>query len=296
MSAEEAGKKQSEKSRIEKIQIEKIHPGKNRMEESQPDKNRMEEKQPGEHTISIIVPVYNAGAYIRETVEMVRRQTWTDWELLLVDDCSGDNSREVIRSCCQTDPRIRLIEKKKNEGAAKARNTGLEQAAGRYIAFLDADDIWKPEKLEAELDFMKSRKAGFVFTSYEFGDEQGQGTGKVVHVPDELDYRRALSRTVIFTSTVLFDTEKLEKHLLEMPDVGSEDTATWWKILRQGEKAYGLDRVLAIYRRPRVSLSSNKLTAVRRIWNLYRNVEGLSLPASIRYFCGWAIRAVWRRM
>ena len=276
--------------------MEKGQPGKNQVEEIQHGKNRMEEGQPGKNQVSIIVPVYNAGAYIRETVEMVRRQTWTDWELLLVDDCSGDNSREVIRSCCQTDPRIRLIEKKKNEGAAKARNTGLEQAAGRYIAFLDADDIWKPEKLEAELDFMKSREAGFVFTAYEFGDEQGQGTGKVVHVPDELDYRRALSRTVIFTSTVLFDTEKLEKHLLEMPDVGSEDTATWWKILRQGEKAYGLDQVLAVYRRPRVSLSSNKLTAVRRIWNLYRNVEGLSLPASIRYFCGWAIRAVWRRM
>ncbi len=253
-------------------------------------------EEAGRNLVSIIVPVYNAGAYIHETVEMVRRQTWTNWELLLVDDCSGDNSCAVIRSWCEKDRRIRLIEKKKNEGAARARNTGLEQASGRYIAFLDADDIWKPEKLEAELDFMKSRDAAFVFTAYEFGDEQGRGTGKVVHVPEELDYRKALSRTVIFTSTVLFDMQKLEKHLLEMPDVGSEDTATWWKILRQGEKACGLDRVLVVYRRPRVSLSSNKVTAVRRIWNLYRNVEGLSLLPSIWYFCGWAIRAVWRRM
>ncbi|MCI6552565.1 MAG: glycosyltransferase [Lachnospiraceae bacterium] len=249
-----------------------------------------------ESLVSIIVPVYNAGAYIEETIRMVCRQTWGSWELLLVDDCSRDESRAVIESYCEKDKRIRLIAKENNEGAALARNTGLEHAGGRYIAFLDADDVWLPEKLEKELAFMRRKSAAFVFTAYEFGDENARGTGKVVSVPEQLTYREALSRTVIFTSTVMFDLEKIGKELIRMPDVASEDTATWWKILRNGYTAYGLNQVLAIYRRPARSLSSNKFLAVRRIWNLYRKEEKLLLPECLRYFAGWACRAVLRRI
>lgn len=248
--------------------------------------------------ISIVVPVYNADAYIKQTMEMVRRQTYTDWELILVDDCSTDRSREVIEAelAARPDERIRLIKKEHNEGAARARNTGVDQAAGRYIAYLDADDVWKADKLEKELEFLKRRDAGFVFTAYEFGDEQAAGTGKIVHVPETLNYRQALSRTIIFTTTVLFDTQKIPKSLIRMPDVKSEDTATWWRILRNGHTAYGMDTVTAIYRRPAHSLSSNKVEAMRRIWNLYRKQEKLGVIKSCYYFCFWALRATLRRI
>ena len=253
-----------------------------------------------EEMVSIIVPVYRAQAYIAETIAMVRKQTYHNWELILVDDASPDDSAKLIQSMIDEKDteteRIRLIRKEKNDGAAKARNTGIALAQGRYIAFLDADDIWFPDKLEKELAFMKQKQAGFAFTAYEFGDENANGTGKTVTVPEQLTYRKALSRTVIFTTTVIFDTKVIPEELIRMPEVESEDTATWWKILRAGYIAYGLNEVLAIYRRPEKSLSSNKFTAMRRIWNLYRKEEKLTLPDSIFCFCLWAIRATLRRI
>ena len=247
--------------------------------------------------ISIIVPVYNAGLYIEETIAMVMAQTCENWELILVDDCSEDDSRAKIeRFMAGNSGKIRLIAKDVNEGAARARNTGIEAARGRYIAFLDADDVWMPDKLERELSFMREKGAAFVFTAYEFGDENAKGTGKAVHVPAVLTYEKALSRTVIFTSTVLLDTKETGRKIIRMPEVKSEDTATWWKLLRNGYAAYGLDEVLVIYRRPAKSLSSNKLEAVRRIWNLYRKQEALSVGCSCYNLFFWALRATLRRL
>ena len=248
--------------------------------------------------ISIVVPVYNAAPYIENTVQMVLQQTYQDFELILVDDCSTDNSVALLEELLEQrkDVRLRLVKKERNQGAAAARNTGLDMASGRYIAFLDADDVWLPHRLEASLRFMEEKKAGFVFSAYEFGDEQARGTGKIVHVPEKLTYRKALSRTVVFTTTTLFDTTLVPKELLRMPTVPSEDTATWWQILRNGHVAYGLDQVLAIYRRPAKSLSSNKLVALQRIWNLYRKQEKLGLFSSAFYFCFWALRATLRRI
>ena len=244
--------------------------------------------------VSIVVPVYNAGKYIEKTIQMVQEQTYTDWELLLVDDCSKDDSVEKIKPFLSE--KVHLIKKEVNAGAAEARNTGVEQMKGRFLAFLDADDVWKRDKLEKELAFMKEKDCAFCFTAYEFGDEEANGTGKVVKVPETLNYRQALPRTIIFTTTVLFDTEKIDKKLLKMPKVPSEDTATWWQILRAGYTAYGLNENLAIYRRPAKSLSSNKLVAVQRIWFLYRKQAQLSVVKSAYYFVIWAFLAVWRRI
>ena len=248
--------------------------------------------------ISIIVPVYNAEKYIEETIACVAAQTYEAWELLLVDDCGTDGTLKAIKRYMDNtrDPRICLIRQPSNQGAARARNRGLQEAKGRYIAYLDADDLWVPEKLERELAYMKEKDAAFVFTGYEFADEQGRGSGRVVHVPETLHYRQALGNTTIFTTTVMFDTEKISRKLLEMPAVKSEDTALWFRVLREGYTAYGLDENLARYRRPAKSLSSNKMEAIRRIWNLYRRSEGLSLPWSVYHFCFWAIRAVKRRI
>ncbi len=244
--------------------------------------------------ISIIVPVYNAEKFIRETIQSVLDQTYTDFELLLVDDCSRDKSAEVIESF--EDERVILLRQEQNAGAYAARNRGLKEAKGRYIAFLDSDDCWEPCKLEHEMAFMERESAGFVFTGYEFADENCVGTGKVVRVPRTINFRQALSNTTIFTSTVLIDREKIPDELIEMPHIASEDTATWWRILKAGHVGYGLDENLVRYRRSGNSLSANKFVALKRIWGLYRKIAGLSVVASAWYFVGWAIKAVKRRI
>lgn len=248
--------------------------------------------------VSIIVPVYNVEKYIVETMDCVRKQTYPHWELLLVEDGSRDKSVAVIEEYIKQtgDERIKLIRQPENMGAARARNRGLEEAIGRYIAYLDADDLWVPEKLQKEIAFMQNKDAAFAFTGYEFADENGVGLGKIVRVPEILNYKEALKNTTIFTTTVMFDTTKIEKTLLEMPIIKSEDTALWWKVLRNGYVAYGLDENLVKYRRAGKSLSSNKLEAVRRIWNLYRKAEGMSVINSAYHFCFWAVRAVKRRV
>ncbi len=248
--------------------------------------------------VSIVVPVYHAEKYIRQTMDSVLAQTYEDWELLLVVDGSEDPTIEVINAYIREkqEMRIRLLIQESNKGAALARNRGVKEAKGRYVAYLDADDLWKPTKLARELDFLKEQEAAFVFTGYEFADENAVGLGTVVRVPRRLTYREALKNTTIFTSTVMFDTEKIDKSMLEMPNMRSEDTALWWKVLRSGYDAYGLDENLVYYRRPAKSLSSNKLVAIKRIWNLYRKAEGLSIPYSCYNFCFWAVRAVIRRV
>ncbi len=244
--------------------------------------------------ISIIVPVHNAKKYLEKTIACVQNQTYADWELILVDDNSQDGTDEIYQNI--SDNRIKVIQKKFNEGAASARNTGLLAATGRYLAFLDADDIWMPLKLEKELGVMKEKDAAFVFTSYEYGDEEGKGKGKIAHVPAQINYKGALKNTIIFTSTVLLDRSKIPDELIRMPLVPSEDTATWWQILKNGYIAYGLDEALVIYRRPAKSLSSNKFAAIMRIWNLYRQVEHLPLFKSCYYFVCYAFRTTMRRL
>lgn len=252
--------------------------------------------------VSIIVPVYNAGRFITETISHVQMQTYADWELLLVDDCSTDMSRELIRQKCEEDGRVRLVVQEKNGGAALARNRGLREACGQYVCFLDADDIWLPDKLSLELEYIKKVQqeenpdAGFVFTGYEFADASGVGLGKVVHVPAHITYRQALGNTTIFTSTVMVDRNKISDEDIYMPCIASEDTATWWHLLKKYGTAYGLDENLVRYRRSADTLSSNKLTAVRRIWNLYRRQERLSVIKSVYCMCFWACRAVLRRV
>lgn len=248
--------------------------------------------------VSIVVPVYNANKYIEDTVMSIVAQSYTDWELLLVDDGSTDGSAETIQRLCKEDEtgRIKVLLPEKHGSAAKARNYGIAQAKGRYISFVDADDLWCRDKLEKEMKFMKEKQVGFVFTGYEFADAEGKGTGKIVKVPETLSYKQALKNTTIFTSTVLIDTCIVNKELVYMPEIKSEDTATWYRILKNGHLAYGLNENLVKYRRVANSLSSNKLEAVRRIWNLYRQSEKLSLVYSAYNLCFWAIRAVLRRI
>lgn len=248
--------------------------------------------------VSIIVPVYNAENYIVETMDSVLAQTYTDWELVLVLNGCTDSSEAVVKRYKEEhlEKNILVIVDSENKGAAMARNRGVNEASGRYIAYVDADDIWMKEKLEHQMKFMQEKDAAFVCSGYEFADENAKGTGKIVHVPATLSYREALKNTTIFTSTVIFDTLKLSKEKIQMPNIKSEDTALWWKVLREGNLVYGLDENLVLYRRPKKSLSSNKLEAIKRVWNLYRKSENLSVLYSAYNFCFWAIRAVLRRV
>lgn len=248
--------------------------------------------------VSIIVPVYNAEKYILETIKSVQAQDYENWELILVEDLSKDSTVAVVEQYLTDTPdeRVHLVRQPENGGAARARNAGMKLAQGRYIAFLDADDKWEANKLSGQLAFMQKKDAAFCFTGYEFADENCVGLGKIVKVPQTLTYKEALKNTTIFTSTVMFDTEKISKDKLEMPIIKSEDTALWWRVLRQGYIAYGLDENLVKYRRAGKTLSSNKLEALRRIWNLYRKAEGMGILSSAFHFCFWALNAVKRRV
>lgn len=247
--------------------------------------------------ISIIVPVYNAEKFLNETIETVQNQTYTNWELLFIDDCSKDNSVKIISEVITKDKRIKLFKNEKNSGAANSRNKGIKEANGKYICFLDSDDLWDKDKLEKQINFMEINNCEFTYTDYEFADEFGNPNGKKVIVPKRITYKQALKNTTIWTSTVMFNMNKLTKEDIYMPDVRrGQDTATWWKVLKKIDFAYGINDCFSYYRRTNESLSANKLKALKRTWNLYRNVEKLNLFSSCYYFGCYFINAVRRRI
>lgn len=240
--------------------------------------------------VSIIVPVHNSERFITETIKSVLAQTYKNWELILVNDCSTDNSMEVIKKFLSD--KVRVINLEKNGGAAKARNRGIIEAKGEFICFLDADDLWREDKLEKQVKFMIEKDSTFSFTGYEFADKDGMPNRKIVRVPEKISYKQALKNTTIWTSTVMFDMKKLTKDDILMPNIASEDTATWWNVLKVASFADGLDENLSLYRRSGRTLSSNKLVAVKRIWMLYRKHEKLNLASSMANFVGYAFNAV----
>lgn len=245
--------------------------------------------------ISIIVPVYNAEQFLEDTIKSVINQTYENWELLLVNDSSTDKSKEIASQYISN--KIKWIEMDTNSGAALTRNKGIEMSKGRYICFIDADDLWEKDKLEKQIKFMQENKCAFSFTGYEFADSNGIPNGKKVYVPSTITYKQALKNTTIWTSTVMFDMDKLKKEDIYMPNVKrGQDTATWWKVLKKIDCAYGLNEILSYYRRTNNSLSSNKIKALKRTWNLYRNVEHLNLFYSVYNFIWYCINAVRRRV
>lgn len=244
--------------------------------------------------VSIITPVYNAENFIADTIESVINQTYTEFEMLLVDDCSKDQSKLVIDKYT-SDSRIKYVKLSENSGAAVARNKGLELAKGKYIAFIDSDDVWHNDKLEKQIQFMIENNYGFTYTNFEFMDENGELKKKSPKLPDKLDYKGLLKNTAIACSTVCINRDLVGDFKMPLVRKG-QDTATWLQILRNYPAAYLLDEPLNSYRIRTGSLSENKVQALKRTWNTYYRLEKLPIHKAIYYFGHYVFNAVARRV
>lgn len=244
------------------------------------------------YLISIITPSYNSSKFIGNTIQSIQSQTYHNWELIIIDDCSIDHSCEVIRQYADQDHRIKLILLEKNSGAAVARNTGIENAKGRFIAFLDSDDTWHPQKLEKQIDFMLKNDYAFTYTQYHQVNEVGDRVGEL-YFPMRINYRKLLKTCVIGCLTAMYDTHKLGK--VYFPLIRKrQDFALWLKILKKVDYAYCVPEDLASYTVRADSISANKFKAAQYNWTLYRDIEKLSILSSTYYFLNYAIRGILR--
>lgn len=242
--------------------------------------------------VSIITPSYNAEKYLVHTIESVLAQTYQNWEMLIVDDCSPDNANQLIKSYAAKDSRIKLIKLEHNSGAAVARNKAIALAEGRFIAFLDSDDRWLPHKLETQLNFMQRNNVAFSYAAYEKLNEQGEVVG-VVGVPDKVSYKELLKTCVIGCLTAIYDAEKIGK--VYMPLIRKrQDFGLWLRILKKEPYAYGVQEVLGQYQLRADSISANKASAAKYTWRLYRDVEGLNKITALYYFSFYAVNGVLR--
>ena len=233
--------------------------------------------------VSIITPAYNAAAYIAETIESVLVQTYTNWEMLIVNDCSKDNTVEIVQSYAAKDKRIKLINLKQNSGAAVARNTAIQNAKGRYIAFLDSDDLWKKEKLQKQIQFMQQNGYAFTYTSYEHFKETKENIQNQVQIPKSLNYQQALKGNQIGCLTVMLDKKQMLN--IHFTTQKHEDYILWLNILKQGITAYGIQESLALYRTGNSkSISGNKMQSAMWTWKVYRESQRLSVVKSMYYF------------
>ena len=246
--------------------------------------------------ISIIMPVYKCENYIGQAIESIKRQSYKDWELIIVNDGSTDNTLKKIElKTHNIKEKVKLINIKENQGIANARNIALELAEGSYIAYLDADDIWKEEKLSKQLEFMKKNKISFSYTGYSRIKEDGKFV-KIVKVPFETSYKQLLTNSIMLTSTIMVNIEMISKELLRMPNLRiSEDTQTWLNILKNSVIAYGIDEELSQYRIRRKSASSNKIKTTISVWRVYRRYQLFGIIKSAHYTLWHLINAIRKR-
>ncbi|MFS0788589.1 glycosyltransferase family 2 protein [Shouchella sp. 1P09AA] len=241
--------------------------------------------------VSIVTPVYNCETFLTETIESILNQTYENWELLLINDASSDQSKAIADLFQQQDPRIHLYHLPQNRGAAVARNIGLHHAKGKYVAFLDGDDLWRPEKLARQVQFMEENDYVFTFTSYRIIREDGSERSKIIPAPEKISYDQLLANTIIGCLTVMLNREALGK--LEMPTIRTrQDFMLWLNILRTGTIAYGMNEELAAYRKVGNSISSNKWKAAKQNWEIYRKHEALPFAKACLVFCSYAWNGV----
>lgn len=236
--------------------------------------------------VSIITPSHNAEKFIAQTIESVLAQTYQEWEVIVVDDLSSDNTVQIIEDYAQNDPRIKLIKLEQKSGPAVARNRAIEASRGQYIAFLDADDLWMPEKLEKQISFMIKHDLAFTYSSYKVINVEDEFLTTFVTLP-EISYESMLKTCSVGCLTAVYDREKIGK--MYMPKLPKrQDYALWLSILKKIGATKGLLEPLACYRIGQTSVSSNKINAAVWQWKVYRDVEQLGLAKSIYYFANYA--------
>lgn len=241
-----------------------------------------------EPLVSIITPTYNCGKFIGKTIESVQMQTHKNWEMLIVDDCSTDDTETVVNAYCNKDQRIFYYRLAVNSGPAVARNKAMEMAKGTYMAFLDSDDVWIPEKLTVQISWMNEHDYAFTSTSYEQIDEAGILLNKIVHSIKKTDYNRLLLDCPVGNSTVIYNVEKMGK--FKVPNIRKRnDDALWLKMLKREQYIYGMSQVLMQYRVRQGSVSSNKFNLIKYHWQLYRKIEHLSVARSLFHISYWGI-------
>ena len=245
--------------------------------------------------VSIIMPSYNSEKYIEKAIKSVFLQTFVDWELIIIDDNSKDDTLEVVKRLKTN--RVIVLKNEKNMGAGCSRNKAIDIATGRYIAFLDSDDIWEKEKLEKQIDFMKKSDISFSFSSYERISEESEKTLKTLNLPSKVDYNTILKNIIILLSTVIIDTKKIDKELLKMPNIKtSEEVVMYFNVLKNNVIAYGLDESLIKYRVRKKSLSSNKFKNMFQLLKIYKEYEHLNIWQRIKNIVLYATNATIKRI
>jgi len=238
-----------------------------------------------DNLVSVIIPVFNSEKFIVEAIKSVLAQTYQNFEIILVDDCSTDNSVSLIEILRKNEPRIHLFKNKVNSGAAISRNRALNEANGQYVAFLDSDDSWYPNKLSQQINLMINKNAFLIFGSIEMVNEYGELVSRKKYVPDSINYDGLLKNTIIATSTVVIDRNKTG--YFRMPNIRSgQDYATWLQLLRGNKTAYAIREPVTRYRKIEGSLSSKKTKNWKKVFNIQVNYEGISpIRAYFNCFC-----------
>lgn len=238
--------------------------------------------------VSIITPTYNCAKFIARTIDSVQAQTYHDWEMIIVDDCSQDNTKEIVEAYMRNDSRIQYHLLEMNSGAAVARTTAMKLAKGSYMAFLDSDDIWVPNKLELQLKWMCDNGYAFSCTAYEQIDEEDRLLNRIIKTIKKTDYNRLLLDCPVGNSTVMYDVEKMGK--FEVPKIRKRnDDALWLQMLKKEKYIWGMPDVLMKYRIRQNSISSNKFKVIKYHWILYREIENLSVFRSLFHIGYWGL-------
>jgi len=241
--------------------------------------------------ISVIIPAYNAEKYLCESVNSALQQTHRDIEIIIIDDKSSDNTLSIASSLADHDRRVKILSNPQNLGVANARNAGIAAATGDYIAFLDADDIWVPDKLAKQLNKLESEKLDLCYTAYGFIDAEGNPFGKLYRVPEKISFAELLKENVIGCSTVLF-RRKLSEHTKMRAEYSHEDYVFWLELLRGGAGAGGIDEPLMLYRKTAGGRSFNKFNSAKNRFKIYRDFLGMRIPASVICLVSYAVHGV----
>ena len=245
-----------------------------------------------EGLVSVITPMYNAEKWIEKTIRSVQIQEYQNWEMIIVDDCSTDQGPGIVKRIQCEDERVKYYRNEMNCGVAATRNIAICYASGQYIAFLDSDDLWYPEKLKRQIDKMQREQIAFCYSACEVIDGEGKKKN-VRYVPEKVSYEKLLKGNVIPCLTVVLDRNYIPE--IQIPRIHHEDYAAWLKILKNGITAYGLNEVLASYREAGISVSSDKFQAMKWTWCIYRRFLGLNLLKSSYCFCFYAVNALKKR-